>query len=338
MRAAVITTLTGPADVRVQDVPEPRAAPDRVRIDVHHAAVVFPDVLQTRGEYQLRPELPFIPGWEVAGVVREDACGFRAGDRVAAMPVLGGFAEVVSVDPAMVFPLPDLVTTDRGAALPLNYLTAHFALHRRAGLRRGETVLVHGAAGGLGAAACQLAAAHGARVLAVVSSKGKAEVARAAGAHEVLLVEGFLDAVRELTGRAGVDVVIDPVGGDRFTDSVRSLAAEGRVVVLGFAGRQIPTVRVNRLLLTNTSVMGAASNEFWQTHPGYAGQQWRQLLPLMESGFINPSLGAVRPLDDVAAALQEIDGRRAAGRLLLRLPAAVSGDHHAADQPARGDC
>jgi NADPH:quinone reductase len=336
MRAAVITTLTGPADVRVQDVPEPAATPDRVRVDVHHAAVVFPDVLQTRGEYQLRPELPFVPGWEVAGVVREDACGFRAGDRVAAMPILGGFAEGVSVDPDMVFPLPDSVPTDRGAALPLNYLTAHFALHRRAALRAGETVLVHGAAGGLGTAACQLAAAHGARVLAVVSTEAKAEVARAAGAHEVLPVDGFREAARELTGGAGIDVVVDPVGGDRFTDSVRSLATEGRLVVLGFAGRQIPTVKANRLLLTNTTVMGAASNEFWKTHPGYARQQWRDLLPLMESGLIDPPISEVHPLDDVAAALQEVDERRAAGRLLIRLPSAESGDHRAAAQAPAG--
>jgi NADPH2:quinone reductase len=321
VRAAVITTWTGPADVRVLNVPEPAPAPGRVRIDVHHAAVVFPDVLQTRGEYQLRPHLPFTPGWEVAGVVREDAGGLHTGDRVAAMPVVGGFAEVVSVDPEMVFPLPDSVPTERGAAIPLNYLTAHFALHRRARLLAGETVLVHGAGGGLGAAACQLAVAHGARALAVVSSDAKADVAREAGAHEVLPVEGFLDAVRALTGGAGVDVVVDPVGGDRFTDSLRSLATEGRVVVLGFAGRQIPTVKVNRLLLTNTTVLGAASEEFWQIHPGYVGRQWRELLPLMESGVIDPPIGGVYALDDVPTALQEVDGRRAAGRLLIRLPA-----------------
>lgn len=322
MRAAVITSLTGPADVQVVDMPEPPAVPGRVRIDVHHAGVVFPDVLQTRGGYQLRPELPFTPGWEVAGVVREDAVGFRAGDRVAAMPVIGGFAEVVCVDPEMVFPLPETVSTLRGAAIPLNFLTAHFALHRRAQLLAGETVLVHGAAGGLGAAACQLAAAHGARVLAVVSSAAKADVARSVGAHEVLPVEEFLVAARRLTGGAGVDVVIDPVGGDRFTDSLRSLATEGRVVVLGFAGGTIPTVKVNRLLLTNTTVLGAASMEFWQTHPGHVGQQWRELVPLMEDGVVDPPISGVHPLDDVAAVLQAVDERRAAGRLVLRMPAA----------------
>lgn len=321
MRAAVISTLTGPGDVRVRDVPIPEADADRVLVDVHHAAVAFPDVLQTRGEYQLRPELPFTPGWEVAGVVRENAHGLRAGARVAAMPVVGGFAEVVAVEQGMVFPLPDSVPTSRGAAPPLNYLTADFALGLRAQLRPGETVLVHGAAGGLGTATCQLAAARGARVLAVVSSDAKADVARAAGAHEVLPVDGFLEAAREMTAGAGVDVVVDPVGGDRFTDSLRSLAVGGRVVVLGFAGRTIPTVKVNRLLLTNTSVVGAASNEYWQSHPGHARRQWNELRPLVESGLLDPPIGGVHPLDDVAAALRQVDERRAAGRLIIQLPA-----------------
>ena len=292
MRAAVITALTGPVAVEVRDVPDPEPQPGQVVIDVEFAGVVFPDVLQTRGEYQLRPELPFTPGWEVAGVVRKDAGGFRAGQRVAAMPVIGGFAETVAVDADMVFPLPDDVPFEKGAALPLNYLTMHFALLRRAQLKRGETVLVHGAAGGVGTAACQLAAAHGARVIAVVSTPDKGEVARAAGAHEIVSVDGFRDGVSRLTNGRGVDVVVDPVGGDRFTDSLRSLAREGRLVILGFTGREIPTVKVNRLLLTNTTVMGAASKEFWQTEPGYVGQQWRDLLPLVQAGVIDPPIGS----------------------------------------------
>jgi NADPH2:quinone reductase len=319
VRAAVITALTGPDAIEIRDVPEPEPSPGRVRIDVHFAGVVFPDVLQTRGEYQMRPEVPFSPGWEVAGVVREDAGAFREGDRVAAMPMVGGFAETVAVDDEMVFPLPDSVPLDRGAVMPLNYLTADFALHRRARLRAGETVLVHGAAGGVGTAACQLAAAHGARVLAVVSSPAKGEVARAAGAQEVLSVDGFRDEVRRLTDGRGVDVVVDPVGGDRFTDSLRSLATEGRVVVLGFAGRGIPTVKVNRLLLANTTVLGAASVEFWRTSPGFVGRQWRDLMPLMESGAIDPPIGSVYTLADAASAIRAMDERRAVGRLLIRV-------------------
>src|SRR3954462_9601680 len=321
MRAAVITALSGPEAVEIQERPEPAPMSDQVLVDVEFAGVTFPDVLHTRGEYQRRPDVPFTPGWEVAGVVRADAAGFRAGDRVAAMPTIGGFAETVAVDAHMVFPLPDAVPFDRGAALPLNYLTVHFAFTRRARLEKGETVLVHGAAGGVGTAACQLAAAHGARVIAVVSTPDKGEVARAAGADEVVLVDGFRDEVRRLTDGRGVDVVVDPVGGDRFTDSLRCLAREGRLVVLGFTGREIPTVKVNRLLLSNTTVMGAASAEFWRTEPGYAAQQWRDLVPLMQSGAIDPPIGSMFALDQAAAAIREIDQRRAAGRVLLRVRA-----------------
>src|SRR3954471_2658330 len=319
MRAAVITALTGPDAVEVQERPEPVPESHQVLIDVQYAGVTFPDVLQTRGLYQRRPDVPFTPGWEVAGVVRADAGDLGAGDRVAAMPITGGLAESVAVDGHMVFPLPDGLPFEKAAALPLNYLTAHFGLTRRAQLKKGETVLVHGAAGGLGTAACQLAAAYGARVIAVVSTPEKGEVARAAGAHDVVPVDGFREEVRRLTGGRGVDVVVDPVGGDRFTDSLRSLAREGRLLVLGFTGREIPTVKVNRLLMANTAVLGAASAEFWRSEPGYAGRQWRELVPLMRSGAIDPPIGAVFSLDQAAAAIREMDQRRAAGRLLLRV-------------------
>ncbi|MGY1709060.1 NADPH:quinone oxidoreductase family protein [Geodermatophilus sp. SYSU D00758] len=319
MRAAMITALTGPDAVEVRERPEPVPGPHQVLVDVEYAGVTFPDVLQTRGRYQRRPDLPFTPGWEVSGVVRADAAGFRAGDRVAALPTTGGLAETVAVDGSLVFPLPDGVPSDQAAALPLNYLTAHLALVRRARLERGESVLVHGAAGGLGAAACRLAAASGARVVAVVSTPGKAEVARAAGAHDVVPVDGFRDEVRRLTGGRGVDVVVDPVGGDRFPDSLRSLAREGRLLVLGFTGGEIPTVRVNRLLLTNTTVVGVASAELWADEPDLPGRQWRELLPLIRSGAIAPPIGRVFPLGDAAAAIRELDERRAAGRVLVRV-------------------
>jgi NADPH2:quinone reductase len=319
MRAAVITALTGPGAVEVQERPGPEPEPHQVVVDVEYAGVTFPDVLHTRGEYQRRPDVPFTPGWEVSGVVRAEAGGFRAGERVAAMPMVGGFAETVAVDRRMVFPIPDGVPFDVAAALPLNYLTVHFAFTRRARLTEGETVLVHGAAGGVGTAACQLAVAYGARVIAVVSTAGKARIARDAGAHDVVPVDGFRDEVRRLTDGRGVDVIVDPVGGDRFTDSVRSLAREGRLLVLGFTGRGIPTVKVNRLLLTNTSVLGVASAEYWVDEPDYAGRQWHDLVPLIRSGAIAPPIGAVFPLDDVGTALRELDERRATGRVLLRM-------------------
>jgi NADPH2:quinone reductase len=317
MRAAMIHALAGPDAVEVHDVPEPGPRSGQILLDVHYAGVVFPDVLNTRGEYQLRPELPFIPGWDVAGIVRQGAGGFRAGDRVVAMPKIGGFAETVAVDAHRVFPVPDSVPLDKAAAIPLNYLTMHFALLRRAQLKKGQTVLVHGAAGGLGTAACQLAAAYGARVLAVVSTPQKGEVATAAGAHEVVPVDAFREVASGLTDGRGVDVVVDPVGGDRFTDSLRSLAVEGRLLVLGFTGRAIPTVKVNRLLLTNTTVMGAAAAEFWQANPQYLGEQWSDLLPLIESGAIDPPIGQVMPLTETAAALRLLDERRAVGRVVI---------------------
>src|SRR6478752_1534683 len=319
MRAARVTSLGGPSTVTVEEVPEPALEAGHVLVDVHEAGVSFPDVLMSRGLYQMRPDLPFVPGAECAGVVREVAEGsaFRPGDRVAAFPVLGAFAETVAVPEAMVFPLPDVVSFETGAALPMNYLTVHFALTQRGRLERGEVVLVHGAAGGIGTAAIQLARAMDARVIAVVSTQEKAVVAQAAGAHHVVLADGFLDATRELTQGRGVDVVVDPVGGDRFTDSLRALAPEGRVLVIGFTAGSIPEVKVNRLLLNNVSVVGVGWGAFWTPDPSYLRTQWEAILPLLESGQLAPPIGSRHPLDDVAGALAEIDERRAHGKVTL---------------------
>jgi NADPH2:quinone reductase len=325
MRAARVTTLDGPAHVVVDtDVAEPTLAAGHVLVDVHEAGVNFPDVLMSKGLYQMRPELPFVPGSECAGVVREAGpdSDFRPGDRVAAFPVLGAFAETVAVPEAMVFPLPDAVSFEVGAALPMNYLTVQFALDRRARLERGEDVLVHGAAGGIGTAAIQMARAMDARVIAVVSSPDKIETARAAGAHHVVMADGFLAAAKELTGGRGVDVVVDPVGGDRFTDSLRSLAPEGRLLVIGFTAGEIPEVKVNRLLLGNTSVVGVGWGAFWQHRPEFLREQWQAILPLLEQGLLDPPIGSRHPLDDVVGALTEIDERRARGKVTLTVRSA----------------
>ncbi|WP_409329217.1 NADPH:quinone oxidoreductase family protein [Trujillonella humicola] len=320
MRAVQIQTLEGPEALRVVEVDEPATGGDRVVVDVHAAGVTFPEVLQSRGEYQIKPALPFVPGSEVAGVVRyaPEGAAVRAGDRVAAFPGTGGFAEVVAADPRMVFPLPENLSFAQGAALPMNYLTVHFGLTRRGGLRAGDSVLVHGAAGGVGTAAVQLAAALGARVIAVTSSEEKAATARAAGASDVVLADGFREQVSELTGGKGVDIVVDPVGGDRFTDSLRGLAVEGRLLVIGFTGGEIPTVKVNRLLLNNISVVGVGWGAFW-TRAGveYLQEQWADLLPLMEAGRLDPVLGTAYPLEEAAQALLELDRRRARGKVLL---------------------
>ncbi len=319
MRAAWVTALDGPESVTIRETSEPAPDPGAVRIDVMTAGITFPDVLLARGAYQYKPELPFIPGSEVAGVVRTAPAGsgFTAGQRVAAFPSFGGFAEVVDAKPGMTFALPDRLSFAEGCALPMNYLTMHFALTRRAGLRAGETALVHGAAGGVGTAALQLLRAYGARSIAVVSSDEKAAVAKAAGADEVVMADGFRDQVAGLTGGQGVDLVVDPVGGDRFTDSLRSLTTEGRLLVIGFTGGEIPTVRVNRLLLNNIAVVGVGWGAYVGKHPGYPREQWAELLPLLEAGQLVPPVGAVYPLEQAPAAMACMEGREAKGKLVL---------------------
>ncbi len=319
MRAVQVVRLDGPAAVEVRDVPEPHREPDQVLVDVRASGVNFPDVLQSKGLYQYKPDLPFTLGSEVAGVVREapDGSPLRAGDRVAAFTTTGAFADVVAAPADVVLPLPDGIGFAAGACLPMNYLTAHFALLVRGHLRAGQTVLVQGAAGGVGTAVIQLAVALGARVIAAVSPEEKAEVARAAGAHEAVLADGFKDAVKGLTGGAGVDLVVDPVGGDRFTDSLRCLAPEGRLLVVGFTAGEIPTVKVNRLLLGNIDVVGVGWGAYAFARPGYLQKQWAELEPHLRSGALVPVISATLPLERAAEALATIDERRVTGKVVL---------------------
>lgn len=319
MRAVQVTRLDGPDALEVVELADLEGRPDQIVIDVHAAGVNFPDVLITKGEYQMRPNPPFIPGSEIAGVVRRapDGSAFSAGDRVVAFPGLGGFAETVVADEFVVFGLPDSVSFEIGAAVPMNFLTCHFGLVRRGRLRAGETVLVHGAAGGIGTAAIQVAKAFGARVIAVVSTEEKGVVAREAGADEVIGVEGFKDAAKELTGGKGVDIVLDPVGGDRFTDSLRSLAVEGRLLVIGFTGGEIPTVKVNRLLLNNVDVVGVGWGAFALGDRTFLHSQWDELLPMITDGRLDPPIGGTFPLERASDALNEIGSRRATGKILL---------------------
>jgi NADPH2:quinone reductase len=319
MRAIQVVSLDGPRAVEAVDVPDPAAADDQVLIEVHAAGVAFPDVLLTRGRYQIKPPLPFTLGGEIAGIVTAapDGSGLAPGDRVAALPWFAGFAEHALAVPDMVFRLPDEVSFPAAAALPINYLTMHFALEQRARLTAGQTVLVHGAAGGVGTASIQYARALGATVIAVASTDEKAALARAAGAQHAIAPDGFLDAVREITSGRGVDVVVDPVGGDRFTDSLRSLAREGQLLVIGFAGGEIPTVKVNRLLLHNTSVIGVAWGEYALANPGYLQRQWAELSPLLASGALDPPIGHTLPLEQAAEALALMDERRAVGKVVL---------------------
>jgi len=325
MRAIQIVEETGPdsalAFVEVAD-PEPShmmTPGEGVLVEVHSAGVSFPEVLQTRGAYQMKPPLPFVPGSEVGGVVLSAPAGaaVKEGDRVAAFCMLGGFAET-AVSPAyFTFPLTDGLDFAQGAALVLNYHTAYFALKLRGRLQEGEQALVHGAAGGVGTASLQVARALGARTIAVVSSDAKAQVARDAGADEVVLLdEGWKDRVVELSG-GGVDVVMDPVGGDRFTDSLRSLREDGRLLVVGFTGGSIPEVKVNRLLLKNTSVVGAGWGAYVMSKPELNAEVGAVIGKMIDDGFVRPLVGEHFAFEDAASALKCLDERRATGKVVL---------------------
>lgn len=325
MRAIQIVDLTGPdSALRLVDLPDPEPSHfmtpgSGVVIDVKGAGVSFPELLQTRGEYQMKPELPFVPGSEVAGTVRAVAgeTSLQPGDRVAGLCLLGGFAEQAVAPLHFTFPLPDVLDFAQGAGLVFNYHTAYFALVTRGRLRAGETVLVHGAAGGIGTATLQVAKGLGAKTIAVVSTEEKAQVARDAGADHVVRSDGpWKDEAVELSG-GGVDLVLDPVGGDRFTDSLRSLARTGRVVVVGFTGGSIPEVKVNRLLLKNTEVIGAGWGEYLFSNPSYAAEAAAGLEGLIASGHVRPIIGARFPLEEASAALKVLDERRAVGKVIL---------------------
>jgi NADPH:quinone reductase len=325
MKAIQITELTGPdSALELLDLPEPEPthmlSPDgAVVVEVHAAGVAFPELLQTRGEYQIKPPLPFVPGSEVAGVVRSAPAGaaVKAGDRVAAFCALGGFAETAVAPPFLTFALPDELDFAQGAGLILNYHTAHFSLVLRGRLRAGETVLVHGAAGGVGTAALQVAKGLGARTIAVVSSEAKEKVALEAGADHVVRSDGpWKDEAKELSG-GGVEIVFDPVGGSRFTDSLRSLREGGRLLVVGFAGGSIPEVKVNRLLLGNTEIIGAGWGGYVMGRPEVNLEIGAAVNRLIEQGNVAPIVGERFPLERAADALRFLDERRATGKIVL---------------------
>jgi NADPH2:quinone reductase len=325
MRALQISELDGPEAVKVVDAPEPEAGSGHfstpgqgVVIDVKAAAVSFPDVLQSRGLYQFKPDLPFVPGAEVAGVVVSSSdSSFEPGQRVAAMTLLGAMAERAVAPLAMTFALPDELDFAQGAALVLNYHTSLFALKYRGRLANGEWVLVHGAAGGVGTASLQVAKALGAQTIAVVSSDEKERVAREAGADHVVRSDAaWKDEAKEISG-GGVDVVLDPVGGDRFTDSLRSLREQGRVVVVGFTGGSIPEVKVNRLLLNNVEVVGAGWGAYVLSKPDFTRKLADELDEMIRAGHVRPIVGSRFPLEQAGEAMRLIEERGALGKVVL---------------------
>jgi NADPH2:quinone reductase len=324
MRAVQITELSGPDGLALVDVPEPDASHaltpgTGVVVDVHAAGVAFPELLQSRGAYQYKPPLPFVPGAEVGGIVRSAPPGAAVapGDRVAALCLQGGFAEVAVAPEWGTFRVPDQLDFGQAASLIFNYHTAYFALVMRGRLRRNEVVVVHGAAGGVGTASLQIAKGLGVRTIAVVSTDEKERVARDAGAEDVVRSTGpWKDEVVDL---GGADVVLDPVGGDRFTDSLRSLKEGGRLIVVGFAGGGIPEVKVNRLLLNNLEVVGAGWGAFAMSKPEVNRQIGAALNRLIADGSVSPIIGARFPLRDASLALRLLESRQAVGKVVLEV-------------------
>lgn len=318
MKALVARELSGPSGLDYTDV-EDAGGEGAVVIDVGAAGVCFPDLLLLRGEYQMRLDPPFVPGMEVAGVVSSAPASsdFAVGQRVSAFTMLGGYAERVAVQADSVVPTPADIDDASAAALLGNYYTMYFALARRGALRPGETVLVLGSAGGVGTASVQIAKAMGARVIALVHRPQAAEFVESLGADVVLpLTDGWLEAVKEATGGRGVDLVVDPVGGAAFDDAIRALATEGRLLVIGFAAGGIPTVKVNRLLLRNVSVIGVGWGEFVNRTPGAQSLFGFGLGKLVEAG-LRPPPPVRYPLAEGRAALEALADGEIRGKLVL---------------------
>ncbi|MGW7201753.1 NADPH:quinone oxidoreductase family protein [Streptomyces chryseus] len=314
MRAwQVLEKGTGRLRIDLVDLPDPS---DGLIVDVHAAGIGFPDLLMSRGEFQIRQPTPFTLGWEAAGVVVDaGASQFRPGDRVATIS-FGAFADRLSAVPESTFPLPAGLDFPHGAALPLNYLTALAALEYRGHLVAGERLLVHGAGGGVGSAAVQIGKALGAHVTAVVSDADKACVARAAGADRtVSLSDDWRQCVME-GSVSGVDMVFDPVGGERFVDSLRCLAPQGRLMVVGFAAGQVPNMPVHRLLHRNIDVRGCTWS-ILTTAPGGVAGAARRLADMVTAGQVDPQIGAIYPFDELPAALDTLSHRKAQGKLIL---------------------
>ncbi len=321
MKAVVLRSEDGPDGLAMDDRPEPTPGASDVLIEVRAAGVSFVDLLMSRGKYQERPDVPFVPGVEIAGLVRSAPpdSGFSEGDRVAAYLLHGGYAELAAAPASTTFALPDQLDFRAGTALALNYQTSHFALFRRGHLQAGQTVLVHGAAGGVGAAAVQLAKAHGASVIATVRSAAKASAATAAGADHVVVTEdGWSKRVRDFAPR-GVQLVLDPVGGPVFDDTIRLLAPEGRYLVVGFAGSGIPTLALNRVLLRNIDVVGVGWGAFLGTDASIVRAAADDFARLAADAAIDPPVGTAYPLAHAADALRDLEAHTATGKLVLDL-------------------
>lgn len=325
MKAWQVGELGSPADVlTLAEVDLPAPGPGQLRVRVLAAALNFPDVLMCRGDYQVRPPLPFTPGAELCGQVVEigsDVTGAAVGDRVCGMAALphGGFAQECLMEAATTHHAPESLDDASAAVLTIGYQTGWFGLHRRAGLQPGETLLVHAAAGGVGSAAVQLGKAAGATVIAVVGGPEKADVATQLGADHVIdrRSTDFVAAVKELTDGRGVDVIYDPVGGDTYQRSTKVVAFEGRIVVVGFAGGEIQSAALNHALVKNYSVLGLHWGLYNAMAPQLVRECHAELSRLAAEGAVRPLVSERVPLLDLPDALTRLEAGRTVGRLVL---------------------
>lgn len=322
MRAIVCHELTGPASLRLEELAEPRPGPGQVRIGVRACGVNFADSLITRGQYQKQPQLPFSPGFEVSGEVLELAAGVEGvarGDRVLAMTPCGGYAEQVVADANRCLQIPAEMSWEHAAAFPVVFGTSHIALWHRARLQSGETLVVHGASGGVGLTAVAIGKRLGATVIATASSPEKLALAAAHGADHLLDSSGddIRERIREVTAGRGADVVYDPVGGELFAASLRSMAFEGRLLVIGFAGGGVPQIPANHLLVKNVDVIGVNWPAYAELNPRVMTESLQTLVRWYLEGAIKPHVSASYPLEEALAALDQVVTRKSTGKVVI---------------------
>ncbi|WP_199458010.1 MULTISPECIES: NADPH:quinone oxidoreductase family protein [unclassified Marinobacter] len=324
---AILCKEYGPAETLViEDVPSPKMGDRGVKIRVKAAGLNFPDTLIIEGKYQLQPPMPFSPGGELAGEVievGEKVTRFKPGDRVAALTGFGAFAEEVVAPESNLLPIPDNMPDEKAAGFMMVYGTSYYALKQRANLQPGETLLVLGASGGVGLAAVELGKAMGAKVIAAASSSEKLRIAKDAGADELINYtdEPLKDAVKKLTKGKGVDVIYDPVGGDFTEQALRTMAWNGRHLIIGFAAGDIPKVPANLTLLKGCSVVGVFWGAFTRNEPEVSAQNMMELLQMYSEGKIDPKVSEVFDFEQYAEALGALTGRRATGKVVLRVGA-----------------
>jgi NADPH2:quinone reductase len=324
MRAVVCRELSGPASLRLEELAEARPGPGQVRIRVRACGVNFADSLITRGQYQKQPALPFSPGFEISGEVLELGAGVKGiecGDRVLAMVPCGGYAEQAVADARRCLRIPAEMSWQHAAAFPVVFGTSHIALWHRGRLRAGETLLVHGASGGVGLTAVAIGKQLGATVIATASSPAKLEVAREHGADHLLdSSSGDLrERVKDLTAGRGADVVYDPVGGDLFTASLRSIAFEGRILIIGFAGGSVPQIPANHLLVKNVDVIGVNWPAYVDLNPGVMTESFQTLIHWYIEGAIKPHVSATYPLEKAVEALEQVISRKSTGKIVITM-------------------